>query len=110
MSPLRRENDSLLDFTRRLLALRHANSSLGNLGGFEPHYAENHKFPFVYRRSGGQRDFIIAINPTALPQTCSVAALRDAKPILTNGAKCEGSNLTMPPVSYGIFECSPRLP
>ena len=105
-----RENDSLLDFTRRLLALRHANSSLGNLGGFEPLYAENHKFPFVYRRSGGQRDFIIAINPTALPQTCSVAALRDAKPILTNGAKCEGSNLTMPPVSYGIFECSPRLP
>jgi glycosidase len=100
------EPDSLLNFVRRLIALRHANPSLDNLGGFQPLYAEKNKFPFIYRRTGGVRNFIIAVNPTDAPQTCTVKALRGAQPILTNGASIDGSQITMPPVSYAIFESS----
>jgi len=94
----------LLHFTRTLLALRRANPSLGNLGGFEPLFAQSHKFPFVYRRSGGQRDFIIAVNPTAEQQSCDVSALIGAKAVLTNGARVTGSRLVMPAVSYGVWQ------
>jgi len=104
-----RQSDSLLNFVRRLIALRHASPSLDNLGGFEPLYAVQHKFPFVYRRTGGPQDFIICVNPTGTTQTCEVSALRGAHLVLTNGATNEGSTLTMPPVSYAVFDCSPRL-
>jgi len=103
------QSDSLLNFVRRLIALRHANPSLDNLGGFEPLYAEQNKFPFVYRRTGGPRDFIICVNPTGTAQTCEVKALCGAHPVLTNGATHEGSKLTMPPVSYAVFDSSPEL-
>src|SRR5271157_1863945 len=99
-----KDRSSLLHFTRTLLALRRANPSLGNLGGFEPLFAQSHKFPFVYRRSGGQRDFIIAVNPTAEQQSCDVSALIGAKAVLTNGARVTGSRLVMPAVSYGVWQ------
>jgi maltose alpha-D-glucosyltransferase/alpha-amylase len=96
---------SLLNFTRRLLALRQQNKSLGNLGGFEPLHAEESQFPFVYRRTGGSQDFIVAINPTNSPQTARVAALQGAKPVILNGdVTVEGTKLLMPPISSAIFE------
>jgi maltose alpha-D-glucosyltransferase/alpha-amylase len=103
------DDNSLLNFTRRLIALRHENMSLGNLGGFEPLFAEKNRFPLVYRRTGGTRDFIVAINPTSSRQACTIAALSNAKPAIKNGNfTIEGSKLLMPPVSSAIFEIPPK--
>jgi glycosidase len=104
-----KDEDSLLNFVRRLTTLRHDNKALGNFGGFEPLYAEKSRFPFVYRRTGAERDFIVAINPTNSRQTCIVPALINAKPVIKIGdINVEGSKLLMPPVSSAIFEIPPE--
>ena len=103
--------DSLLQFTRRLLALRHEHASLGNLGGFEPLYAEPGRFPFVYRRCGRRAEFIVAINPSGQWQACPLKALRGAKPLITTGrVTTEDAKLSMSPVSGVIFEVPLGLP
>ncbi len=101
------KRDSLLNFVRSLIALRHANPSLDNLGGFQPLYAEKNKFPFVYSRTGGPRDFIIAVNPTDAPQSCSVDALGGAQLVMTNGASVDETRIVMPSISYAIYEFLP---
>ena len=101
--------NSVLNLTRKLLSLRRANASLGNLGGFKPLYAEAHKYPFVYRRTGGPDDFVVAINPTDSKQTCEVAALQRAQAILGGEhIKLDGQRLVMSPISYAVFKVSKK--
>ena len=59
------ENDkrSLLNFTRRLIALRARHSALGNNGAFAPLYAEGGRYPFVYQRSDARGRYAVAVNP-----------------------------------------------
>ena len=98
---------SLLHLTRRLLALRRDYPALGNTGGFRPVYAEKKKYPFVYERSQGRQKFWIALNPSArplrltLPRKTSVETIEALGASLT--ARPTRTQLTMEPVSYGIF-------
>jgi len=98
---------SLLNLTRKLLALRKQYPALGNTGAFKPIFAEKNKYPFVYERSQGSERFWIAINPTdqdlktKLPATKSVEAIHCTGAELTTDSK--KSVLSMGPVSFGIF-------
>jgi glycosidase len=55
-----KDESSLLNTIRKVLALRHANPDLQSTPNFEVVYAEKDKYPFVFRR--GQ--FVIAVNPS----------------------------------------------
>ncbi len=105
-----KDPDSILNFTRALLKLRAENASLGNLGGFQPLYAEKNKYPFVYLRSGGPDNFIIAVNPSNLAQTCTVPALKNAVPFLINGSQVSDTTLSMTPISYAIYKAADLRP
>jgi len=94
-----KDPESLLNLTRRLLELRKAHPSLGNLGGFKPLYAESGKTPFVYLRSGGPDNFIVAVNPSREGQRCTLPELAGGEFILNAGAALDGASLTMPPIS-----------
>ena len=67
------ENDpgSMLNFTRTLLKLRREHAALANAADFQPLYAKENKYPFVYLRLAGTERIIVAINPAERP--CSAA-------------------------------------
>ena len=95
--------DSLLNFTRQLIVLRHKNPSLGPLGGFKPLYAQKGAYPFVYLRSGGPENFIVAVNPSHAAKECDVPELEGTTLIIGSGAEATGAKLKMAPASYAIY-------
>ena len=101
-----RDPDSLLNFTRQLIALRHKNPSLGPLGGFKPLYSQKGAYPFVYLRSGGPENFIIAVNPSNAATECDVPELAGAELVLGSGATAIGAKLKMAQASYAIYRAS----
>jgi len=60
--------DSLLNFTRRLIALRHTHPALGAVGKLRRLVAEAADFPLVYERELDGERFLIAVNPAAKPR------------------------------------------
>ena len=98
---------SLLNLSRRLLALRKKYLALGNTGGFRPVYAEKKKYPFVYERSLGNERFWIAINPTGRPLKLSLPGLESAGAVEVLDTEMvagpEKTALSMGPVSFGVF-------
>lgn len=55
--------DSLLNFTKKLIKLRQEYKALSNEGSFVPVYAKKNKYPFVYKRVGLDETFYIIVNP-----------------------------------------------
>jgi maltose alpha-D-glucosyltransferase/alpha-amylase len=100
------ENDpgSMLNFTRNLLKLRREHAALANAADFQPLYAKENKYPFVYLRLAGTERIIVAINPAERP--CSAALgveTSPLRPLLVQGAAFRDGRLEMDPVSFGIF-------
>jgi len=59
-----RDPASILNFTRRLVNLRHEHPALGSEGRYRTLFAEAKKYPFVYERELDGSHYQIAINPT----------------------------------------------
>ncbi len=59
--------DGIYQNVKKLIALRHEISDLGNGGGFEVIFAEKEKYPFVYRRG----DYAVFLNPSENEETIS---------------------------------------
>jgi len=97
-----RDKDSLLNFTRTVLALRARHSALGNDGDFAPLYAEGGRYPFVYQRADAKGRFAIAINPGEAEVTVTLPQLKNAKRLF-GAATVKGDTLTVPGVGFGIF-------
>jgi len=97
-----RDPDSLLNFTRKLLALRIRHTALGNDGAFWPLYAEGGRYPFVYQRSDAKGRFAIAVNPGEVEVTATLPQMKSAKRLLGT-AVVKGETLTVPGVGVGIF-------
>jgi len=97
---------SLLNFTRALLKLRREHPALGNAADFQPLYANENQYPFVYLRTAETERIIVAVNPAArswaaqLGDTIKFASVR---PLLTHGAAFREDGLQMDPISFGIF-------
>jgi glycosidase len=57
--------DSLLNRVRRIIALRKTHPALQASADFAPVYAVGGKFPFIYRRTKGREQILVALNPAA---------------------------------------------
>ncbi len=102
------ENDpaSMLNFTRALLKLRRDHPALANDADFQPLYAEQNKYPFVYLRAAGKERIIVAINPAERPCMAVLGGVTKStptRPLLLQGAAFRDGRLEMGPVSFGIF-------
>lgn len=59
-----KDKTSMLNFTRKMLSLRKKYKALGTTGKVEFLYAENGKYPLVYKRYDNKNCFLIVINPS----------------------------------------------
>ena len=105
---------SMLNFTRALLKLRRDHPALANTADFQPVYAEENTYPFIYIRTAGSEQIIVSVNPTARSCSVTLNGLNDATPLLVQGAVLQSGRLEMDPVSFGIFavhaqDVPPRL-
>jgi maltose alpha-D-glucosyltransferase/alpha-amylase len=61
--------DSLLNRTRRLIQLKHAEPALAAYAEFVPLYAQPNTYPFVFARASGASVLLVVFNPAARPAT-----------------------------------------
>lgn len=104
--------ESLLNWTRCLIALRKEAKPFWASSDFTPVFDESHPYPMVYTRSDGEQTYLIALNPTGAKQSVTLPGLSgkkaSLKPVLSSGkASCnlsaKGARLVMGPTS--VFIC-----
>lgn len=108
--------NSLLNWTRSLIALRKEHGALWADSRFIPIFNAENPYPMVYLRTDGEESILVALNPTAEPRKLSlsseISAFRhetagmkgNVAPLLSTGKasyRCTSScdNLTLGPVS-----------
>ncbi|MBN1181319.1 MAG: alpha-amylase [Bacteroidales bacterium] len=107
------ENDpnSLLNKTRKLIALRHSEKALWGYSGFIPIYAKENIYPFIYARAADKEVIIAIFNPADRIEkaefTLNLSAKKaellmgDKIPVKIKGNKY---NIEAQPVSYAIYK------
>ena len=87
------ENDpnSMLNFVRRLTALRHSSKALGNDGDWQLLSDVSQPYPMVYQRTLGNETYVIALNPSG-NKVSAPLHLSGAEPVLTAGKASVGKN------------------
>jgi len=103
-------SDSLLETVRTLINLRLSYPALASDGEFEPVYAEQDAYPFVYCRRLGDEMVLVALNPAERPVELDIEAVSgrtDPKPLMEFGASMQrlaaGIRLEMEGVSFGVY-------
>ena len=97
---------SLLNFTRALLKLRREHPALANRADFQPVYAEENQYPFVYLRAAKTERILVAVNPAARPRSVQLGdtiKFTASRALLAEGAAFLNGRLEMNPISFGIF-------
>ncbi|MFA6401738.1 MAG: alpha-amylase family glycosyl hydrolase [Salinivirgaceae bacterium] len=56
--------NSLLNKTRKLIALKHSEPALANYAEFIPLYAKENTYPFIYARANGNDMVLVVLNPS----------------------------------------------
>ena len=64
--------DSILNFVKKIIALRKANPALGNTADFRILFAQENTYPLVYEREGGGQRLIVAVNPAAYASEAAI--------------------------------------
>jgi len=104
--------DSLLNFIRRLLGLRHEIPAIGNDAPFSPLFAESGKYPFVYQRGSHDARVVVGVNPSASPASCRfpLPGVTSLRPLMGSDVSAQinqdAVEITFPPVSFCIFQTS----
>ncbi len=98
---------SLLNWTRSLIALRNANKAFGANSAFEPVYIEG-AYPMVFKRSDGDNTFAVVLNPTGKTQKVALNAFvpdgKKAETVLSAGqARQSAGQLVLKPCSAVIL-------
>ena len=103
--------DSLLNFTRKLIALRHAHPALGAEGKLRRLVSEHADAPLAYERTLGGERFLVAVNPAAKARKFELAL--DGRPERIVGVgevnvepKNGALQVAMSGVSAGVFRLS----
>ncbi len=106
------EENSLLNFTRKLIAIRKSNSALGNLGEYHEVFASDSECPYLFLRSSDSQKVLCGFNPSSekvvkeLPNNFDLRS--DYKEILVNNAELvitkDKITVTMQPNSFFIIE------
>jgi maltose alpha-D-glucosyltransferase/alpha-amylase len=105
-----KDPDSLLNFVRHLTRLRVEHPALGADGEFSLLNPDDQHYPMVYVRSLDGKHYLVAINPSAEPQTMTLASeLVPGEVVLAEGcclASAEnGFEVSLAPFGYGICKC-----
>lgn len=103
--------DSLLNRIRRLIELRRSAEAFGPRGQLEILYMKPGRYPLIYLRRKGRRQFVIALNPADRPVSANIllpACEKIEKKIglgqIDFAQTGSRGRFQMGPVSYGIFE------
>lgn len=106
-----KDEDSLLNHVRKLLALRQSESALRNDGKTRMLYAKDGKSPLVYLRKNNESKYLIALNPSAKSKKVNVVLkVENSEPALRKGMelklKSGKASLEMEGRSWGIYKIS----
>ncbi|MVB10533.1 Alpha amylase, catalytic domain [Caprobacter fermentans] len=94
-----KDENSLLNTVRKVLALRHQITDLQAVPNFEVIYAEKDCYPFVYRRG----KYFIAVNPSC--REVEIPLTEKGKPVFTIGrSTLENGRLRMRGQSFAMFQ------
>ena len=103
--------NSLLNRTRKLIALRKNEPALANYAEFVPIYAERNAYPFVYARAAGDDVVLVMLNPRAETSDATFTVnvpFRRTKLLMGDKFKIQhkGNSVTinMPGQSYAIIK------
>lgn len=106
------ENDpnSLLNYVRTLLALRHSTPALNNDGDWEM-VSETGAYPMIYKRTDGKDNYYVALNPSGKAVTATIPTngttaeliVGDAKKVQYKPGKVT-DKITMKGVTAAIFK------
>ena len=106
-----KDENSLLNKTRRLIALRHNEPALANYAEFVPLFAEDNTYPFVYARANGDNVVIVMLNPAGRESSATFdvnVPFTNTKLLAGDNVVLENTNgkvtITMPAQSYSIVK------
>ena len=103
--------ESLLNYTRKLFALRHSNSALDNCGKFRPVVYGKSDSPWLFERSDDNGNkFLIVLNPEAKSRKVTIPAQGELESLINfnqisvveKGA--DSVTLELSPVSAAVFK------
>lgn len=96
--------NSLLNYVKKLIQLRHATPALDNTGYWQMVSSEKQPYPWVYSRSADHALYYIALNPSGKKVTCKVSPKSGKLVLATGSASLQNGTLTMGAVSAAIFK------
>ena len=92
-----KDPESILNWTRELIALRKSSEALWADSKFIPVFNESQPYPMVYLRSNGKETFLIALNPTGTRKSLTLNDEVSSYRSMTEGVK----GIVNPVVSLG---------
>ena len=101
--------DSMLNFMRRLIALKKSHPALLAYADFFPVYAQPHAYPYVFLRANAGETILVAINPANRESTATIKGTPGGKPALLMGTKLDwqqtidATTVTVPARSFAIY-------
>lgn len=82
-----KDPESILNWTRELIALRKSSEALWADSKFIPIFNESQPYPMVYLRSNGKETFLIALNPTGTRKSLTLNDKISSYRSMTEGVK-----------------------
>lgn len=70
---------SLLNYTKRVIALRKATPAFWADSDFTPIFNEANPYPMVYTRSNGTETYLVALNPTGVKRSVTIPSQTELK-------------------------------
>lgn len=98
------DEHSLLNTTRKLIALRKSSHALSAEGEIEFLNRRYNGYPMIYRRSGNDGSYLICINPTDREQTFDWELAGAQILMENNAAQVSDHTIRLAPVSYAILK------
>lgn len=104
-----KDPNSMLNFVRGLIKLRHSSQALNNDGDWQLVSSPSKPYPMVYTRSMNGETYVVALNPSGKRATASIDRLGKAESVsLTGKAKYKSGKTTdsieLSPVSAAVFK------
>lgn len=105
-----KDPNSVLNFTRKLIRLRHEHPALANSGEWKSISDPARPYPWIYTRENDREIYVIALNPGGKAANASMPLTGAEKPVtlIANGnvkvkSAADGISLKMPGISSAIL-------
>lgn len=106
-----KDPNSVLNFTRKLIRLRHDHPALANDGDWETISDPDKPYPWIYKREANGEKYIIAVNPGNAKASAIIdaGAKQNLQPLLVNGKASvkpgkKGLTVNLDGISSAIFK------